>query len=191
VYFTTLGSQSKRWYGKLRQVNPTPEVVNNVVLYNALFDVENADGALMTQMTAQVFFVTAQAKDALQVPITALKSVRAGDRRPANAADGQPQRSAQTGERVRGGGSGGARNADSGVDPRTRFANGRASVRVVKADGTFEDREVKVGVMSRVSAQIVSGLSEGEQVVTGSATPRPAPASKSGNNNAPRMQPRI
>ena len=65
VYFTTLGNQSKRWYGKLRQIEPTPVTVNNVVLYNALFDVENADRALMTQMTAQVFFIVAQAKDAV------------------------------------------------------------------------------------------------------------------------------
>jgi macrolide-specific efflux system membrane fusion protein len=73
VYFTTLGDPNKRWHGKLRQINPTPEVVNNVVLYNALFDVPNPDGALMTQMTAQVFFVVAQAKDAVLVPLTALE----------------------------------------------------------------------------------------------------------------------
>ena len=77
VYFTTLGNQTKRWTGKLRQINPTPEVVNNVVLYNALFDVENPDRALMTQMTAQVFFVTAQAKDAVLVPVSALRPVGA------------------------------------------------------------------------------------------------------------------
>jgi hypothetical protein len=45
--------------------------------------------------------------------------------------------------------------------------------------------------MSRVSAQIVSGLEAGEQVVTGTATPKAATATKSGNPNAPRMQPRI
>jgi membrane fusion protein, macrolide-specific efflux system len=73
VYFTTLGEQSKRWYGRLRQINPTPEVLNNVVLYNALFDVPNPDGALMTQMTAQVFFVVAEAKDAVLVPFSALE----------------------------------------------------------------------------------------------------------------------
>jgi macrolide-specific efflux system membrane fusion protein len=72
VYFTTLGEQRKRWHGELRQINPTPEVVNNVVLYNALFDVPNPDGALMTQMTAQVFFVVAEAKDAVLVPLSAL-----------------------------------------------------------------------------------------------------------------------
>lgn len=78
VYFTTLGDQGKRWSGELRQVNPTPEVVNNVVLYNALFDVPNADGALMTQMTAQVFFVVAEAKDAALVPFGAVRRVANG-----------------------------------------------------------------------------------------------------------------
>ena len=74
VYFTILGDQRKRWHGKLRQINPTPEVVNNVVLYNALFDVPNPDGALMTQMTTQVFFIVAEAKDALLVPASAVRN---------------------------------------------------------------------------------------------------------------------
>jgi membrane fusion protein, macrolide-specific efflux system len=78
VYFTTLGEARKRWHGKLRQINPTPDVVNNVVLYNALFDVENPDGALMTQMTAQVFFVVASAKDATLVPMSALRRTGPG-----------------------------------------------------------------------------------------------------------------
>ncbi|MGH8739254.1 MAG: efflux RND transporter periplasmic adaptor subunit [Burkholderiales bacterium] len=78
VYFTTLGDQRKRWHGKLRQVNPTPEVLNNVVLYNALFDVPNADGTLMTQMTAQVFFVVAEAKDVVLAPLSALQRVANG-----------------------------------------------------------------------------------------------------------------
>jgi macrolide-specific efflux system membrane fusion protein len=221
VYFTTLGSQSKRWYGTLRQIEPTPVTVNNVVLYNALFDVENPDRALMTQMTAQVFFVTAHAKDAVLVPITALRpagrrdgagnagqgggkgreaganssAASASDTAGAGAAsaDGTRSRAAageRTGARAQGGA---ARGAD--MDPRLRFASGRAMVRVVRADGTLEEREVKVGVMSRISAQIVSGLEAGEQVVTGSATPPRAggAASKGGsnNNNAPRMQPRI
>ena len=45
VYFTTLGGDNRRYYGKLRQIPPTPTVVNNVVLYDALFDVPNPDGA--------------------------------------------------------------------------------------------------------------------------------------------------
>jgi macrolide-specific efflux system membrane fusion protein len=177
VYFTTLGSQGKRWSGTLRQVNPTPEIVNNVVLYNALFDVENRDGALMTQMTAQIFFVTAQAKDAIHIPVAALRPAARGpsneSRRPANADAKGPAAK------------GGERSAQQTAD-RSRFAGSRALVRVMKNDGTLEDREVRVGVVSRVSAQIVSGLEPGETVVTGEGqAPRTATA------NAPRMQPRI
>jgi len=72
VYFTTLGSQGRRWWGQLRKVEPTPTVTNNVVLYNALFDVPNPNNALMTSMTAQVFFVAAAAKDVLVVPAAAV-----------------------------------------------------------------------------------------------------------------------
>ena len=189
VYFTTLGNQNKRWYATVRQIEPTPQTVNNVVLYNALFDVDNPDRALMTQMTAQVFFVTAQAKDAVQVPITALRPVGSGsgERRRPKAAD--TNATGAQGAAAKGGSAG--RGGDSAIDPRMRFANSRAMVRVVKADGTIEDREVRVGVMSRVSAQIVSGLEAGEQVVTGTAAAKPATATKSGNTNAPRMQPRI
>ena len=182
VYFTTLGNQQKRWYGKLRQIEPTPVTVNNVVLYNALFDVENAGGALMTQMTAQVFFVTAQAKDAVIVPVTALRPVGGGERRRSNADSGEAK-----GTRGAGSKGGAGRTGEAG-DPR-RFANRPAMVRVVKEGGAIEERQVQVGVISRVSAQIVSGLEAGEQVVTGTARHAVPVAAKSGN--APRMQPRI
>lgn len=89
VYFTTLGSQGQRWYGQLRKVEPTPTVTNNVVLYNALFDVPNADQRLMTSMTAQVFFIAAQAQGTLLVPAGAVQSQPRGPRRqggPASAA---------------------------------------------------------------------------------------------------------
>ena len=72
VYFTTLGSQGRRWYSKLNRIQPTPEILNNVVLYNALFDVPNENRLLMTQMSTQVFFIESQAKDVLLVPMSAL-----------------------------------------------------------------------------------------------------------------------
>src|SRR5690606_5199909 len=57
AYFTTLGSGKQRWTGRLQQILPTPEILNNVVLYTALFDADNRDQQLLPQMTAQVFFV--------------------------------------------------------------------------------------------------------------------------------------
>jgi macrolide-specific efflux system membrane fusion protein len=76
VYFTTLGSQGRRWYSQLDRIQPTPEVLNNVVLYNALFEVPNQQRVLMTQMSTQVFFISAQAKDVLLVPMSSLTFAR-------------------------------------------------------------------------------------------------------------------
>jgi membrane fusion protein, macrolide-specific efflux system len=72
AYFTTLGSEQRRWQGTVRQILPTPEVVNNVVLYNVLIDVDNTDRQLMTGMSAQVFFVLGEAKHVPLIPILAL-----------------------------------------------------------------------------------------------------------------------
>jgi len=92
VYFTTLGNPDLRWESRLDRLEPTPVVENNVVLYNAVFEVPNAEGRLMTQMTAQVFFVNAEARDALLVPVTALsrRGARASVR--VIGRDGQPER---------------------------------------------------------------------------------------------------
>lgn len=170
VYFTTLGGGGKRYYGKLRQVNPTPTITNNVVLYDALFDVPNPAGELMTQMTAQVFFVAAEAKDAVLVPVSALSPARAG---------GDGKRAAKK--------AGAAPAGGVLLDPRERFMNKPATVRVVKADGSIEERAVQVGAMNRVSAQIVSGLEPGERVVAGARSGGRAPAT----GQAPRMTPRL
>jgi macrolide-specific efflux system membrane fusion protein len=75
AYFTTLGKPDERRYGKLRQIIPTPEVVNNVVLYDSLFDVANPNHDLLPQMSAQVFFVVAEAKHVPIVPLSALRPV--------------------------------------------------------------------------------------------------------------------
>jgi len=67
VYFTVLGDP-RRWTGTVRQVLPTPELINNVVFYDVLFDIPNPGRELKIQMTAQVFIVLAQAKGVLMIP---------------------------------------------------------------------------------------------------------------------------
>ncbi|MGQ9366013.1 efflux RND transporter periplasmic adaptor subunit [Azospirillum sp. A39] len=78
AYFTTLGQPDRRRRGVLRQILPTPEVVNNVVLYSALFDVENPEHDLLPQMSAQVFFLVAEAHDVPVVPVAALRPDQGG-----------------------------------------------------------------------------------------------------------------
>lgn len=194
VYFKTLGNQDKRWYGKLRQINPTPETVNNVVLYNALFDVANPDRALMTQMTAQIFFVTASATDAVLVPVAALQ--QSGQRRErTRAAAGEARKdAAPSGDAKKGAAPSGNAKREGGRPggARARDGNSRATVRVVRKDGALEERAVRVGVMTRVSAQILEGLEPGEEVVIGERTATASiPATPARPGNQFRMRPQI
>lgn len=168
TYFTTLGAPDQRWGGRLRQILPTPTVTNNVVLYTALFDVANPDKQLMTQMTAQVFFVLEAAHDVVTAPAAAIRyAPRTADR------SGRPLGAPRdNGDRTRPGGAQFAAaenpnrvNGDFG--PRIR---GRAATLiVVSASGATETRDVLVGVSDRIRVEIISGLEEGEQVSVGEA----------------------
>ena len=77
VYFTVLG-QPRRWNGKIRQILPTPELINNVVFYDVLFDILNPGRELKIQMTSQVFIVLARATGALLIPTAAIGNASEG-----------------------------------------------------------------------------------------------------------------
>ena len=102
AYFTTLSGGNRRWASTVRQVLPVPPKPLNeasqgggspsnsgksgsarVVLYTVLLDVDNADQALMPEMTTQVFFVAGQAKETLLAPIVALQGSTEGERQTA------------------------------------------------------------------------------------------------------------
>lgn len=183
VYFTTLGSGDRRWTGTLRQILPTPVTENNVVLYTALFDVENGDGALLTAMTAQVFFVTEAARNVLKVPVAAVtytRPSRVNEARATPAAmpaasagtEGQPP-SARTSRDAPADMSSKRRDTD-GSDAKPRgpraaaFDQGRSGiVKVMNDEGEISERKVTIGVVSRISAEVLSGLQRGERVVAG------------------------
>lgn len=70
--FTVLGQSDAAREGQLAQILPEPLVENQVVFYRALFEVDNPDGRLMDQMTAQVFFELETSQGRPLVPLAAL-----------------------------------------------------------------------------------------------------------------------
>lgn len=93
AWFTTLSGGNRRWNSTVRQILPIPPKpldqtsqgggspasssksgTGRVVLYTVLLDVDNADNALMAEMTTQIFFVADQAKNVLTAPIAALQA---------------------------------------------------------------------------------------------------------------------
>ena len=127
VYFTILGD-SRRWTGKVRQILPTPELINNVVFYDVLFDIPNPEHVLKIQMTAQVFIVLAEAKSVLLIPAAAIG------------------------------------NANEGAE---------ITVRVMNADQHIEQRPIKIGIKSEISAEVKEGLKEKEEIVIGEKSVQP------------------
>ncbi len=91
--FTTLAQDGRQWRGTVRQVLPMPQpdpaaaeggaatqpaVGAKAVFYTVLFDVPNADRALLPRMSAQVAFVTREVQDAVLAPLAALRPAEDG-----------------------------------------------------------------------------------------------------------------
>ncbi len=146
-YFTVLGSQNRKWTGTVRQVLPTPEVINDVVLYNVLVDVENKDRQLMINMSTQMFFKVAEASNVSLIPVSAL------------------------GKRVE------EKDTEKGEAYMVQVAKGAVA----------EDRLVHIGLMDRTNAQVVDGLSVGDQVldITKAASPSDPAATAGGRRKMP------
>jgi len=187
VYFTTLGGGNRRWYSTVRQILPTPIVENNVVLYTGLFDIDNSDGSLLSDMTAQVYFVTSSAENVPTVPVGALTFIdqpAAGGFAGAGGAGATGRPAA-----FRGAGNGAARpgagagRANTQGAPATRLAR----VQVVNSNGGFEEREIMVGVTSRISAEVISGLEVGDEVVAGILQNIPGAAGQGGQTDRREM----
>jgi macrolide-specific efflux system membrane fusion protein len=165
VYFTTLGGDQRRWHSKVRQLLPAPPSPegksadtalapssNKVILYTALFDIDNTDGELMPLMTAQVNFVSAAAHGVVTAPLAALTAIPVDVPVPvqtsADGAAAKPMPPVQAAPHAR---------------PKTQ----RYRARVLAANGKPQVREIEIGVRNRVSGEVLSGLEEGDLLVTG------------------------
>ena len=91
VYFSVLGAPERRFPGRIGFVEPAPDTLKtqnttssasagtstssttSAVYYNALFEVPNPDGALLTSMTAQVTVVVGRARGVVTVPSAAVR----------------------------------------------------------------------------------------------------------------------
>jgi membrane fusion protein, macrolide-specific efflux system len=135
VYFTVLGNPQKRFYGKLRTIEPAPRSIeaesslsaassaagtsNEAVYYTGQLDVPNPDGELRVSMTAEVHIILTEAKDALIIPSAAL-----------------------------------CERGDGGY-----------TVMVLGVDGKSTARRIHIGINNSVTVQVVAGLTAGELVV--------------------------
>jgi HlyD family secretion protein len=173
VEFTVDAYPYRNFNGVVTQVQNSPATINNVVTYDCVISVTNSDYKLKPGMTANVSIVIAQREGALTIPNSALRF------RPPDMAvvltnlDAiTPQAVQVTNASDRGGtGRQGRRNSGSnharGERPvfHTVYvlsgAGGDAKLRAV---------QIKTGISDGISTEVLSGLDEGAQVVTGAAS---------------------
>ncbi|MCH7330746.1 MacA family efflux pump subunit [Acinetobacter modestus] len=197
VYFTTLGNSDKKHYAQLCQVEPAPNSINTettntsssssstAVYYNALFDVPNEDGKLRIDMTAQVYIVLAEAKNVLTIPAAAIQTKRSNKKENGNnsvATDKAKNADTQKAQHPK--------RLDLTEAEKALIAQGKAStgmVRVLQADGTAQPQPVLIGLNNRVTAQVLRGLKQGDQVVIADATDSSNESAKRSNQRAMRM----
>jgi HlyD family secretion protein len=71
--YTLDGYQDRTFEGKVTQVRLASTTTNNVVTYTVIISVDNSEGLVIPGMTANVSIITNEVKDALCVPLQALK----------------------------------------------------------------------------------------------------------------------
>jgi HlyD family secretion protein len=73
AHFKVDAFPGEKFKGRVRQIRSAAQVVQNVVTYDAVIDVDNADLRLKPGMTANCTFVYAEKTDALKIPTAALR----------------------------------------------------------------------------------------------------------------------
>jgi HlyD family secretion protein len=162
--FTVDAYPTERFRGRIREIRNAPQVVQNVVTYDAVIDVENAELKLKPGMTATVNIVSERRDGVLRVPNAALRF------RP----DALAARPAGAGGASRAGGAAGssgsmAAGAAGGPSARERPDRDPALRSVyVLVDKESVRREVKVGLSDGGFTEVTGGeLREGDLVITG------------------------
>ncbi len=188
VEFTVDAHPSDRFRGTVKEVRYSPQTVQNVVTYDAVVAVDNADLKLCSGMTADVTFLIEKRDDALVVPNAALRFrpppevlTQIGWKAPEGAAGSQPAGNGERAARA-----GGPRSeilsgaADRGGEGRrARGGADRANRRLVwkmGANGLPEPAPVQIGISDGRQTEIVKGLAEGDRIITGIAGAQAAPA---------------
>ena len=162
VNFSVDAFPSRTFHGKVVQVRNAPITVQNVVTYDTVIGVNNADLRLKPGMTANVSIVIAHKDDVLKISNAALRY------RPANAPT--PERSASGQNR---GGTGGGGSAGPRATDRTVYV-----LRGSKA----EPVQIKTGISDGTTTEVLQGLAEEDRVITGQLNaPNTATSPQQGN----------
>ena len=166
VNFTVDAFPYRTFHGKVVQVRNSPTTVQNVVTYDTVIGVNNADLKLKPGMTANVSVIIAERTNTVTIPNAALRF-----RMPeANGNSGGTNAAARAGRRER---------SNAGGPPGSPKPHGEKNLRTVyvlpaETEKNAGDRnakpkpvQIKIGITDGIATEVIEGLEEGDRVVTG------------------------
>lgn len=146
--FTVDTHPTEVFEGKVTQIRLSPTTSSNVVTYTVIVKVQNRNGMLMPGMTANVSLIVQEAQGVLVVPNSAFRFKPVDPSAKVDMPMGPG----------RGAGGGGRRlNVANNTVPTVYLLEKKAPVRT----------EVKKGITDGQRTEVLSGLSEGDTVITG------------------------
>ena len=196
VEFTVDAYQDEKFSGTVQEVRLSPTTTSNVVTYTVVISAENPDQKLLPGMTATCTIVTQEVKDALSIPVKALKFSPAEGTPMADPKDfprppmfGDSTKFKDFAKKAENGdfpppppgmGAGGPPpGGPGGFGPPGKGGFGQKKGQRpklsgnhvwVSIDGKAAPRPVKIGISDGVNVQILKGLSEGDSVVVSQET---------------------
>ena len=192
VDFTVDAYPNRTFSGSVIQVRNAPTTVNNVVTYDTVIGVTNSDYSLKPGMTASVSIIVAERDNVLVIPNSALRfqptDMSVVETNTSVAATSQSS-DANLGE-----GPGGRRGRREGRGMHGAGQHSSVHTVYVLVKGTagqdvrLKAVEIKTGITDNINTEVLSGLKEGDEVVTGLAIPGLNVESRSKNPFAPRRR---
>ena len=180
--FTVDAFSGQIFKGKVSQIRNSATTVQNVVTYDAVIDLQNADLKLRPGMTATVTIIYAERDDALSVTNAALRFHPPPEVASAVATGSARERSARPGGS--GAPGGGGAPGEGGTERRTIY---------VMRNGMPEAVRLTTGLSDGTVTEVVNGdLKPGDEVVTDVViSGKPAATAGGGGGGAPGGAPRM
>jgi HlyD family secretion protein len=191
VVFTVDAFPYNTFYGAVTQIRNSPTNANNVVTYDCVVGVTNADYKLKPGMTANLSFIIAKRENVLYVPNSVLRFHPPEGFMPTNdaaATNTNPVVAADTDSA----GHAGSHGHHGGKEGDKPHGQRPLSYTVYVLTGTgdtakMEPVQITTGISDGISTEVLSGLKEGDQLVVSMTLPgQKAPPNPFGNG--PRMR---
>ena len=170
--FTVDAFPSRTFHGRVAQVRNAPITVQNVVTYDTVIEVNNADLKLKPGMTANISIMVAHKDNVLQLKNTALRyrplGAVAAEERSISSQSGASQGGSRPPGAMKQGGAG----REQRTSERTVY---------VLAGGRPKPVQIKTGISDGIVTEVAEGLKEDDRVVTAEMTSAAATSSPPAN----------